>query len=66
MGNVSLVFSKTESNLVLRDMLLPGTKPGFLKSEKMLRFMVLYTHKVYQKMFVSIVLFLMDDVIPLC
>ena len=30
---------------MLRDKLLPGTKPGFLKSEKMLRFILLYTHK---------------------
>ena len=62
---VGLVFSKTESNLVLRDKLSPGTKPGFLKSEKMLRFILFYTHKVYQEMYVSIILFLMDDVIPL-
>ena len=32
------IFSKTESIFVLRDKLLPGTKPDFLKSEKMLRF----------------------------
>ena len=30
---------------MLTDKLLPGTKPGFLKSEKMLRFILLYTHK---------------------
>ena len=30
---------------MLRDKLSPGTKPGFLKSEKMLRFKLLYTHK---------------------
>ena len=30
---------------MLGDKLLPGTKPGFLKSEKMLRFMLLYIHK---------------------
>ena len=30
---------------MLRDKLLPGTKPGFLKSEKMLRFKLLYIHK---------------------
>ena len=59
-------FSKTESNFVLRDKLLPGTKPGYLKSENMLRFILLYTYKVYQKMYVSIILFLMNDVIPLC
>ena len=41
---------------MLRDKLSPGTKPGFLKSEKMLRFILLYTHKVYQKIYVSIIL----------
>ena len=30
---------------MLGDKLLPGTKPGFLKSEKMLRFKLLYIHK---------------------
>ena len=30
---------------MLRDKLSPGTKPGFLKSEKMLRFKLLYIHK---------------------
>ena len=30
---------------MLRDKLSPGTKPGFLKSEKMLGFKLLYTHK---------------------
>ena len=30
---------------MLRDKLLPGTKPGFLKSEKMLGFKLLYIHK---------------------
>ena len=30
---------------MLRDKLLPGTKPGFLKSEKMFRFKLLYIHK---------------------
>ena len=44
-------FSKTELIFVLRDKLSPGTKPGFLKSENMLRFILLYTHKVYQKCF---------------
>ena len=51
---------------MLRDKLSPGTKPGFLKSEKMFRFKLLYIHKsvsenvsnfyisikVYQKMFI--------------
>ena len=32
---------------------MPGTKPGFLKSEKMLSFMLLYTHEVYWRMYVS-------------
>ena len=40
-----MFFSRTESNFVLRDKLSPGTKPGFLKSEKMLKFMILYTHQ---------------------
>ena len=31
--------------MALRDKLLPGTKPGFLKSEKMFRFKLLYIHK---------------------
>ena len=44
-----IFFSKTEFIFVLGDKLLPGTKPGFLKFEKMLRFILLYTHKVYQK-----------------
>ena len=43
--NKGWFFSKTESIFVLRDKLLPGTKPGFLKSEKMLRFILLYIHK---------------------
>ena len=30
---------------MLRDKLSPGTKPGFLKSEKMFRFKLLYIHK---------------------
>ena len=30
---------------MLGDKLLPGTKPGFLKSEKMLGFKLLYIHK---------------------
>ena len=30
---------------MLRDKLSPGTKPGFLKSEKMLRFKLLYIYK---------------------
>ena len=30
---------------MLRDKLSPGTKPGFLKSEKMLGFKPLYIHK---------------------
>ena len=30
---------------MLRDKLSPGTKPGFLKSEKMLRFKLLYIHR---------------------
>ena len=30
---------------MLRDKLSPGTKPGFLKSEKMLGFKLLYIHK---------------------
>ena len=34
-------FSKTEFIFVLGDKLLPGTKPGFLKSEKMLRLILL-------------------------
>ena len=51
---------------MLRDKLLPGTKPGFLKSEKMLRFILLYTHKVYQKMYVFIIVFNNGDVVPLC
>ena len=51
---------------MLRDKLLPGTKPGFLKSEKMLRFILLYTHKVYQKIYVYNIIYLMDVVIPLC
>ena len=38
-------FTLTESILVLRDKLLPGTKPGLLKSEKMLGFKLLYIHK---------------------
>ena len=32
----------------------------------MLRFILLYTLKVYQKIYVSIIFYLMDDVIPLC
>ena len=39
------LFSKTESIFVLRDKLSPGTKPGFLKSENMLGFKLLYTYK---------------------
>ena len=38
-------FSTTELIFVLRDKLSPGTKPGFLKSEKMLGFKLLYIHK---------------------
>ena len=30
---------------MLGDKLLPGTKPGFLKSEKILGFNLLYIHK---------------------
>ena len=30
---------------MLRDKLSPGTKPGFLKSEKMFGFKLLYIHK---------------------
>ena len=30
---------------MLGDKLLPGTKPGFLKSEKMLGLQLLYIHK---------------------
>ena len=42
---------------MLRDKLSPGTKPGFLKSEKMLRFKHYYiSTKVYWKMFMSIIL----------
>ena len=40
--DISLKHNKI---LVLRDKLSPGTKPGFLKSEKMLRFKLLYIHK---------------------
>ena len=32
--NVKLIFSKTEPNIVAGDKLLPGTNPGFLKSEE--------------------------------
>ena len=42
---VSWIFLFTESILMLGDKLSPGTKPGFLKSEKMLRFKLLYIHK---------------------
>ena len=57
-------FSKTESILVLRDKLLPGTKPDFLKSEKMLRFKLLYIHKgVSENVYVNNIL-IMEDVFP--
>ena len=47
MVNVDFAFSKTELIFVLGDKLSPGTKPGFLKPEKVLRFILLYIHKVY-------------------
>ena len=49
---------------MLRDKLLPGTKPGFLKSEKMLGFKLLYIHKsVSENVYVNNII-IMDDVIP--
>ena len=48
------------------DKLLPGTNPGFLKSEKMLSFILLYTHKVYIENICVYYIILMVDVIPLC
>ena len=42
-------FARTEPNIVAGDKLSPGTKPGFLKSEKILSLPILYTPKVYQK-----------------
>ena len=39
---------------------MPDTKPGFHKSEKMLSFLFLYTHEVYWKIYVSIILFNLD------
>ena len=49
---------------MLRDKLLPGTKPGFLKSEKMLEFKLLYIHKsVSENVYVNNII-IMDDVIP--
>ena len=41
---------------MLVDKLSPGTKSGFLKSEKMLRFTLYISTKVYWKMFMSIIL----------
>ena len=41
---------------MLGDKLLPGTKPGFLKSEEMLGFKLLYIHKsVLENVYVNII-----------
>ena len=41
---------------MLGDKLSPGTKPGFLKSEKMLGFKLLYIHKsVLENIYVNII-----------
>ena len=46
------------------DKLLPGTKPGFLKSEKMLSFMLLYIQKSVSENICVNRIILMVDVVP--
>ena len=50
---------------MLGDKLLPDTKPGFLKSEKMLGFILLYSNKsVLENVYVNNIINIMDDVVP--
>ena len=50
--------------MVLRDKLSPGTNPGFLKTEKMFRFKLLYIHKsVSENVHVNNII-IMEDIIP--
>ena len=49
---------------MLRDKLSPGTKPGFLKSEKMFRFKLLYIHKSVSEIVHVNNIIIMEDIIP--
>ena len=47
---------------MLGDKLSPGTKPGFLKSEKMLGFKLLYIHKsVLENVYVNIISIVLES-----
>ena len=48
------VSLKQNSYFLLRDKLSPGTNPGFLKSEKMLSFIYLYTPRCIRKYLCSL------------
>ena len=55
--HLGLGLTQGHSRLFTEIVLWTCCQTGFLKSEKMLSFILLYTQKVYQKIYVSIILF---------